>query len=146
MHSRLGEVKIVTGIWMCFAFDPAQVQPQNRIRLFGWMSTAHWNGTVFRSGEKTDEPDLGFDTADREDSEPALVDSLQMEIEALKDQVNTASYASLEDEFLETVIRVENICKPRMLEREADITEKKLASLARALERAKQSLGVVINA
>ena len=126
----------MTGIWVCFLFDPTQLQPQNRHRLFGWMSTAHWNGTVFRSGEST-EQNIEADADSDEGAE--LMSQLSLEIEDLKNQFNDEIRANLETEFLETVVRVEEICKPRMIERELAIFERKILSLKRRSERAKQA-------
>ena len=121
---------------MCFVFDPVQVQPQNRYRLFGWMSTAHWNGHCFRSGEWLDE-DIHEAVTDDDDN------NRNEEIEELKNQINQETCASLEAEFLESVQQVEEICKPRMLERELAINAKKIHTLKRILERAKAGVDVV---
>ena len=106
MHSELGEVKFVTGIWMCFSFDPIQVQPQNRYRLFGWMSTAHWNGSVFRSGEIMNiERDIHEEETDAElDDHERSVMELDRQIQELQDRINREKCKHLEDEFLETVL------------------------------------------
>ena len=129
MHSVLGEVKFVTGIWVCFLFDPAQVQPQNRYRIIGWMSTSHWNGTVFRSGEAMD------DDSSSPDSDIAIF-TIDQQIQDLREQINNQICFDLEAEFSASVRLVEEICKLRMLEREKAIEQRKIDSLQRSNMRA----------
>ena len=123
----------MTGIWVCFLFDPNQPQPQNRYRLYGWMSTAHWNGTTFRSGESTDQD---IHDAETDCDEDDLL-QISLEIDDLRNQFNEDIRANLEVEFLETVLRVEEICKPQMIERELAIVERKIVALKRRAERSR---------
>ena len=71
---------------------------------------SHWNGSEFRLGETGD----GVPDAEFEDDEEELRDIAQ------QSAVNATAH-----EFSDMVQRVEKICMPRMLEREAAIKEKK---------------------
>ena len=98
-----------------FQFSPTQPQPCRRLRLIGWMSVAHWNGSEFRLGETGDG---ALDAEFEDDEEEELRNIAQASV------VNATAH-----EFGDMVQRVENICMPRMLEREAAIKEKKRARL-----------------
>ena len=116
MDSDLGEVKSVIGIWVCFAFDPMQVQPQNRFKLYGWLSAAHWNGEVWRVGEEC---------VSRRGGGPGLTaEELQ-----LKDLAEELKVEMLDEEFTAAAKEVEAICKPRMKMREGVIQQRKIKAL-----------------
>ena len=116
MDSDLGEVKSVIGIWICFAFDPMQVQPQNRFKLYGWMSAAHWNGEMWRVGEEC---------ASRRSGGPGLsTEELQ-----LKDLSEEHKLEVLDRDFTAAAKEVEAICKPRMKMREEINRLKKIKAL-----------------
>ena len=116
MDSDLGEVKSVVGIWVCFSFDPMQVQPQNRFKLYGWMSAAHWNGEVWRGGEEC--------VSVRRGGPGLTVEELQ-----LKDLAEEQKLEMLDEEFTAAAKEVEAICKPRMKMRESLISQKKIKAL-----------------
>ena len=80
------------------------------------MSTAHWNGTIFRVGEEGVSarvwPGPGYS------------------IEELK--LEDIHVANLTQEFSGSVLEVEAICKPRMLLRENTIRDAKIAQMQRS--------------
>ena len=117
MDSDLGEVKTVIGIWVCFAFDPTQLQPQNRLKLYGWISAAHWNGEGWRVGEEC--------VSKRGRTGPGVsVDEL-----ILRDLAEEHKQKMLTEDFTAAAKEVEVICKPRMKEKEALIQAKKIKAL-----------------
>ena len=116
MDSDLGEVKSVIGIWVCFAFDPNQTQPQNRFKLYGWMSAAHWNGETWRVGEES--------VSRRRGGPGFTVEELR-----LRDLAEEHKLEMLGEEFTAAAKEVEAICKPRMKLRESLIRQKKIKAL-----------------
>ena len=80
------------------------------------MSTSHWNGTKFRSAEWS-----------------TLVEDLTAEDADLREQAEAEEQKELSSEFLNMVMEVEQICKPRMHTREMDLVLRKLKALQRNL-------------
>ena len=116
MDADLGEVKTVIGIWVCFSFDPKQLQPQNRFKLFGWISAAHWNGDVWRVGEEC--------TPRRATGPGVSAEEL-----LLQELAEEHKQDMLAEDFTAAAKEVEAICKPRMKEKKALINAKKIKAL-----------------
>ena len=110
------EVKFISAIWICFSFDPTQVQPQHKTKLHGWISTTHWNGNVFRTGEYN------------ETLEQLTGDQRQQREEELECE----EQAELAEEFGDMVCEVESICKPRMIQHRLDVIDKQLKILQKS--------------
>ena len=119
LNSINGEIKFISGVWVMFLFQPCHPKPCKRVQIFGWLSTAHWNGSKFRVGEYTNDVEL-----DQEEEE-------------LRDLSRQVFFDCLEDEYTEILKNVHSKCMPRMLEREARIAERKKRSLQRAQKRAR---------
>ena len=114
MHHEQGEVKFVCAIWILFSYDPGQVKPQDRLKLNGWMSSAHWNGHLFRSGEYMQQ-----------------ISELTEEEKELREESEGEDLAGFFAEFGHMVLQVESVCKPRMLQHQQRLLEKKATILAR---------------
>ena len=114
MDPEQGEVKFVCAIWIMFSYDPCQSKPQDRLKLNGWMSTAHWNGHAFRSGEYMQQ--LG---------------ELTEEERELREEGEGEELTNFFAEFGHMVLQVESVCKPRMLQRDKILLEKKAIMLGR---------------
>ena len=81
------------------------------------MSTAHWNGSKFRSAEWS-----------------TLIEQLTPEEQDLREQAEAEEQSELASEFGTMVLEVEEICKPRMVQREKDIVLRKLKALQKNLQ------------
>ena len=114
MHHEHGEVKFVCAIWIMFSYEPGQVKPQDRLKLNGWMSTAHWNGHIFRSGEYMQQ-----------------LSELTEEERELREEGEGEELASFFAEFGHMVLQVESVCKPRMFQHEQSLLVKKAAMLGK---------------
>ena len=102
----------MNAVWVCFKFNPTHTQPQKRLTLTGWMSTAHWNGKRFRSGEWG-----------------TLTEQLSVDEQNARDKAEADEQTDLGSQFGEMVLGVEEICKPRMIQREEAIKSRKLKAL-----------------
>ena len=94
-HVERCEVKFVAGIWVQFEENPRKV-PHARFKLRLWISTLHWNGSQFNSG-------------DSEDSEIG-----KTKIKALRQTLTDEEQASFELRFSELVKSARESCAPRM--------------------------------
>ena len=104
----------MTGVWVMFKYSPQHPQPCRRVRITGWMSVAHWNGTVFRLGE-TGDGVVDTDLTEDEQELAKLAHSLALE--------------QLHNEFSPLVEHALRVCQPRMFEREERIRAEKKARL-----------------
>ena len=93
-----------------------------RVRIFGWVSAAHWNGHLFRVGERGDEVPDDFELTEEEVQ--------------LREVATAAASLDMEEEFGEMVSRVESVCKPHMAARNAALLEKKNEKLRKAFDLA----------
>ena len=109
LSAEEGEVKFVSAIWVCFSFAPTNVKPRKRLELYGWMSTAHWNGSKFRSGERS-----------------VALQTLTANEDACDPQVDERENLEMSEEFGAMVTGVEDICRIRMLAKNQEILDKKL--------------------
>ena len=89
-----------------------------RFKLYGWVSAAHWNGSVFRVGETGD----------------GVEDSLTEEEEDLRVASAAKEADEIHNEFSDMVTRVEQVCMPRMKAREAQILERNTEKLRKNFE------------
>ena len=115
-----------------FKYQPSHPQPCKQIQIFGWMSVAHWNGSVFRVGEEGE--DGLFADAEADDE---LNDGVNELIEAAAQEKIDAA---IEVEFRQMVQDVESTCMPRMAEREELIKQKKMERFKRVAEVARVKL------
>ena len=113
----------MSGVWVMFSFAPKHPQPCYRYRLQGWMSTAHWNGTVFRIGETGDYvPASG--SQDEDEKLAALVREIA--------QQALLSFSPLVED-------IQRICVPRMQARKEEILQGKIDRLHRARKKQTQA-------
>ena len=87
------------------------------------MSAVHWNGSEFRVGETGSGEEDGDDDGDSAIGELRLL-------------IREQAHQEIEVEFGQMVLDIEAICKPRMLNRKAQIEAKKIARLQKNFEQA----------
>ena len=126
----VGEVKFVSGVWVMFRFTPNHTQPCQRLKLVGWISVAHWNGSTFRLGESGD----GVKDIDLSDDE--------MELRAL---VRVQALTSITDEFSEMVSEVQAICMPLMAQRESELVKTKNDKLVNSFRAAQEKTSAAVS-
>ena len=107
------EVKFISTIWITFSYDPNILQPQRCTKL----STSHWNGNVFRTGEYT---------ATLEQLSP---DERDQREEAMEEE----EQAELVEQFGVMMGEVEGICKPRMIQHQIEKVDKEILKLKATL-------------
>ena len=94
-HVERCEVKLVSAIWARFEESPRKV-PHARFKLKIWISTLHWNGSQFNSG----------------DSEDSLIGKFKSK--ALRQKLSDDEQASFELRFSKLVASARESCLPRM--------------------------------
>ena len=105
------ELKFVSGIWVRFEENPRKVA-HSRFKLTIWISTLHWNGFKFNSG-------------DSEDSHIGKARS-----NALRQALSDEEQASYELQFSQVVKTAQERCMPRMHLR--NLKKKSAADILRA--------------
>ena len=120
LSSSKSEVKFVTGVWVMFKYIPTHPQPCRRVQITGWMSVAHWNGTVYRLGETGD----------------GVTDDLTEDDQELASLARSLALLEIDIEFTPLVLHVLSHCQPRMCEREERIREEKKKRLQKRFANA----------
>ena len=111
------EIKFISAIWIAFAYDSNHVQPQKCTKVYGWLSTTHWNGNVFRTGEYTATLEQ-LSSDEREQREEAMEEEEQ---------------AKLAEQFGEMMEEVKGICKPRMIQHRIEKVDREILKLKTTL-------------
>ena len=121
-HYDRGEVKFVCGLWVRFVEDP-RVGTHKRFSLKAWVSTLHWNTTLFDSG-------------DCENSQIGKTRDGQ-----LRKKLTVEEQIHFGQLYTNLVTMARNICMPRMKMRES--RRKDAASmLRRKIEKQRKKAGL----
>ena len=121
-HYDRGEVKFVCGLWVRFTEDP-RLGMHKRFSLKAWVSTLHWNTTLFNSGD-SDHSEIG-----------------KMRDGQLRKNLTAEEQLRFGQLYTSLVTAARNICMPRMKARES--RKRDAASiLRRKIEKQRQKAGL----
>ena len=95
MNEEQGEIKFVSGLWVTF-FDDQTKAPHARFKLTGYISTLHWNGSGFNSG----------------DEESSAIGATKSR--AVRQRLSDDEQRTFQDCFTQLVFDAREVCIPKM--------------------------------